>query len=132
MVDIHFSIAREWVQNVVYMSNDRNWSLFLLFYRHRRFFIRFCLFFVLIFNFFGFLSFVITTLDKFQFRSQVRPSQINVIISIGLKLRLYAVLIKKSCRINFLFVGRQDIINYWDFPSKISRDCHKRLVPKII
>ena len=28
-------------------------------------------------------------------------------------------------------MGRQDIVNYWDFPSKISRHCHNRLVPKI-
>ena len=28
-------------------------------------------------------------------------------------------------------MGRQDIANYWDFPSKISRNCHKRLVLKI-
>ena len=27
-------------------------------------------------------------------------------------------------------MGRQDIVNYWDFPSKTSRNCHKRLVPK--
>ena len=27
---------------------------------------------------------------------------------------------------------RQDIINNWDFRSKISRHCHKRLVPKIV
>ena len=26
----------------------------------------------------------------------------------------------------------QDIINFWDFPSKISRHCHKRLVQKIV
>ena len=26
----------------------------------------------------------------------------------------------------------QDIVNNWDFPSKISRHCHKRLVPKIV
>ena len=28
-------------------------------------------------------------------------------------------------------MGRQEIVNYWDFPSKISRNCHKSLVPKI-
>ena len=30
----------------------------------------------------------------------------------------------------FLFVGQQNIVNYWDFPSEISRNCHKRLVTK--
>ena len=33
---------------------------------------------------------------------------------------------------NFLFMRGQDIVNNWDFPSKISRHCHKRLVPKIV
>ena len=28
-------------------------------------------------------------------------------------------------------MGRQYIVNYWDFPSKISKNCHKSLVPKI-
>ena len=27
---------------------------------------------------------------------------------------------------------RQNIVYNWDFPSKISRHCHKRLVPKIV
>ena len=27
---------------------------------------------------------------------------------------------------------RQDIVNNWDFPSKISRHCHKRLAPKFV
>ena len=27
---------------------------------------------------------------------------------------------------------RQDIVNNWDFPSKISRHCHERLVPKLV
>ena len=26
----------------------------------------------------------------------------------------------------------QDVVNNWDFPSKISRHCHKRLVPKTV
>ena len=26
----------------------------------------------------------------------------------------------------------QDIVNNWDFPSKSSRHCHKRLVPKVV
>ena len=27
---------------------------------------------------------------------------------------------------------KQDIVKNWDFPSKISRHCHKKLVPKIV
>ena len=27
-------------------------------------------------------------------------------------------------------MGRQGIFNYWDFPSKISRKCHKKLAPE--
>ena len=85
-----------------------------------------------LFYFFGIVSFVTTTLDKFQFQSQVRLSQIKVIVPIRLKFKLYAVFIKWGSRIDFLFMGRLDIVNYWDFPSKIFRHCHKRLVPKIV
>ena len=109
------------------MSNERNWIVFL----GRLFLFCFCLFFVFLFYLFGIVSFVTTTLDKFQFQSQVRLSQINVIVSIRLKFKFYAVFIKWGCRIDFSFMGRQDIVNYWDFPSKISRNYHKRLVPKI-
>ena len=70
--------------------------------------------------------------DKFQFQSQVHLFQINVIVPIRLKFKIYAVSIEWGSRIDFLFMGRQDIVNYWDFPSKISRNCHRRLVPKII
>ena len=77
------------------------------------------------------LSLVTTTIDLFQFRSQLRLSQINEEIPIRLKLKLYAVFIKIVGRKNQSFVGRQDIVNYWDLPSKISRNCQKSLVPKI-
>ena len=88
IVDVQFIIGKDWLQNVVYMSNETNWS-FLLLVRRRRFFIRFCLFYMLFLNFFGIVRFVNTTLDKFQFQRQVGPSQINV--PIGLKFKLYAV-----------------------------------------
>ena len=70
------------------------------------------------------------TPDKRQFQSQVLLSQINVILPIRLKFKLYAVFIEWVCRIDFLFMGRQYIVNYWHSPSKISGNCHKRLGPK--
>ena len=124
--DVHFNIGKNWVENVVYMSNERNWSL--LFRRLFHFCFRFL--FVLLFYFFGIVSFVATTPDKFQFKSQVRLSPINLIVSIRLKFILYAVFIEWGGRIDFSFMGRQDIVNYWDSSSKISGNCHKRLIPK--
>ena len=61
----------------------------------------------------------------------MRLSQINVIIQIRLKIKLWAVFINWGSRINFLFVGQQDIVNNKNFPSTISRNYHKRLLPKI-
>ena len=109
------------------MSNERDWILLF-----RRLFL-FCFgsFFVLLFYFLGILNFVTTTPDKFQFQSQVRLSQINLLACFRLKFKLYAVFNEWGSSINFLFMGRQDIVNYWDFPSKVSTNCHKRLVPKI-
>ena len=121
------TLQKNWVQIVVYMSKERNW-----FFVRRLFLFCFCLFFVFLFYFFGIVCFVTTTPDKFQFQSQVRLSRINVIVPIRLKFKLYAVFIEWSSRIDFLFMGRQDIVNYWDFLSKFSRHCHKRLVPKIV
>ena len=51
---------------------------------------------------------------------------------IRLKFKLYAVFNTWSSWLNFLFMRGQDIVNNWDFPSKISRHCYKRLVPKIV
>ena len=42
----------------------------------------------------------------------------------------FAVFIQWGSWIVFLFVRRQDIVNQWDFPSKIPRNCHRRLVPE--
>ena len=112
------------MQNVVYMSNERNWSIFVVL-RRRRFHIRFSLLFVLLFYFFGVVSSVTTTLDKFQFQSQKRLSQINVVVTIRLKFKLYAVFIEWGSRIVFVFVGRQDIVNYWDFPPKFPQSTTK-------
>ena len=87
IVDVHLDIGKKWVQYVVYMSNERNWIVFL----RRLFLFYFCLFFVLLFYLFGIVSFVTTTLEKFQFQSQVRLSQIKVTVPIRLKSKLYRV-----------------------------------------
>ena len=117
------------VQNVVYIRNTRNWNLLLLL--RRRILIRFCLFFVLFPKFSGFVSFVTTALDKFQFQSQVRLSQNSVLVLIRLQFKPNAVVIEIVFRINVFFMGRQDIVNYWDFPSKIFRNCHRTVLPQI-
>ena len=111
------------------MNSERNCSFLFLLQRHRLF-IRPGLFFLLFFSFFGHVSFVTTTHDNIQFHSQVRLSQINVVSKICLKFKLYAALIECG-RVYILFLGRQDIVNYWDFPSSVSRDCHKSLILKI-
>ena len=49
-----------------------------------------------------------------------------------IKFKLYAVFVKWGSWINFLFMRGQDIVNKWDFPSKIFRHCLKRLVSKIV
>ena len=116
IVDVHFNFGKMWVQNVVYISNERNWGLLLL---RRLFFICFYHFFVLLFYFFAIVSFATTTPDKFQFQSQVRLSQSNVKVPICWKFKLYAVFNGWGSGIDFLFMGQQDIVNYWDFLSKI-------------
>ena len=86
--------------------------------------------FVLLFLFFTLECIVTTSFDKFELQCQKRLSQVNVILPIGLKFKLYAAFIKWGSWINFLFMRGQDIVDNWDFPSKISRHCHKRLAPK--
>ena len=75
------------MQNVVWKSNERKWGLIELPYL----LIRFCLFFLLLFNFFDIVSFVAKNLNKRHFQSQRRPSQINVVDLIGLKFKLFAI-----------------------------------------
>ena len=48
----------------------------------------------------------------------------------NMKFKLNALFIVWGKRISFLFVGRQDIINYCNYSSEFFRNCHKRLVPK--
>ena len=47
IVDVHFNTGKDWVQKVVYMSNERNWGLLL---SRRLFFICFYLIFELLFS----------------------------------------------------------------------------------
>ena len=115
----------------VYIDNS---SCFFLF----SFVICFCfsenngLIYVLLFLFFTLVCIVTTSFDKLEIQCQKRLSQINVIVPIQLKFKFYAVFINCGRWINFLFMRRQNIVNNWDFPSKISRHCHKMLVPKIV
>ena len=88
--------------------------------------------FVLLFLFLTLVCIVTTSFDKFELQCQKRQSQINVIVPIRFKFKLYAVFIKWGSWISFLFMRVQDIVNNWDFPSNISRHCYKRLVPKIV
>ena len=90
-------LERNWVENVVYMSNERDWSPFF----RRLLLFHFGFFSVLLFYFFDIVSFVTTNPAKFQFQSQVRQSQINVIFSVRLKIKLHAVFIEWGSRIDF-------------------------------
>ena len=77
------------------------------------------------FQFCAIVIFVTVTLDKFRLQSQIRLSQINIVVTTRLKFKVYENFIDNEwcCRINFLFVGQQDNVNYWDLPYKISRNC---------
>ena len=86
--------------------------------------------FVLLFLFLTLVCILATSFDKFELQCQKRLSQIKVKVPIRFKFKLYVVFLKWSLWKNFLFMRGQDIVNNWDFLSKISRYCHKRLVPK--
>ena len=89
-------------------------------------------FYLLLFSrLFGIVSFVTKALDEFQFQSQGRLSEISKVVAIRLKFNFNAVFIEWGNWITLFFVGRQDIVHNWDFPSKFSKNCHKRLVLKI-
>ena len=80
------------------MSNERNWNRLFLRWG-RRFRVRFSFFSVLLFNFFGIVGSVTPTFDKFQLRSQVRLSQINVVITIRLNFKLNAAFFEWAGRV---------------------------------
>ena len=73
IVDLHFNIGHNWVQNCIQLSNERNWSLLLFLC----FLIHFCIFLALFLVFSGIVYFVTTTNKKFQFQSEARQSQIK-------------------------------------------------------
>ena len=111
------------MQYVVYIGNSSHFFLFFFviacFSENKR------LIFVLLFRFLTLECLVSTSFDKFELQCQKRLSHINVIVTIRLKFKLYAVFIKRGSLIIFLFMRGQDIGNNWDFPSKIFRHCHK-------
>ena len=89
IVDRNPNIGQNVVQNVVYKSNEGNWCLLVVTISSSAFAA-----FFLLFNFSDLWSFVTTTLDNIRSQSQVSLSQINVILRIRLKFKLYAVPIK--------------------------------------
>ena len=127
-VNVHFNIWENWMHYFDYIGNSSNF--FFLFFTFSWFSEYNRLIIVLLFLFLTLVCLVTTSFDKFELQCQKR--HINVIVPIRLQFKLYAVFIKWSSWINFLFMRRQDIVNNWDFPSKISRHCHKRLVPKSV
>ena len=130
IVNVHFNIWNYWKLYVVNIGNSS--YFFLLFVICSRFSENNRLIFVLLFLFLILVCMVTTTLDKFELQCQKRLSQINVIVPISLKFKLYAVFIKWDSWMHFLFMRRQNVVNNWDFPSKTSRHCHKKLVPKTV
>ena len=78
---------------------------------------------------FGIVNFVTRPFINLTPNQEI-ASQINVIVSNVWNLKLYVVFMHSVSRIIFLFFGQQDIVNYWDSTSKMSRTWNKRLVPK--
>ena len=74
VAQVFFNTGKHWVQNVVYMNNERNWSLFFLLL------FLFCFYFYSLFVlfFFRIVNFMTKTLDNFQFQSLVRVSQFTI------------------------------------------------------
>ena len=62
-------MQKNWVQIFIYMSNERNWSVY--FPLRRRIPMHFRFFLALFVIFSGIVSFITTTFDKFQFQSHV-------------------------------------------------------------
>ena len=125
IVNVHFNIWKNWMHYVVYIGNSSYFFVISCFSGNNR------LIFVLLFSL-TLVCIVTTSFDKFELLCQKRLSQIYVILPMRLKFKLYAVFIKSGSWINFLFMPEQDVVKFWDFPSKISRHYHKRLVPKFV
>ena len=67
----------------------------------------------------------------FSFKAKKNLSQMNEALPIGLKFKRYAGFNEWGIRM-MTFCGRQNIINIWHFPYKISRCGHKSLVQKAV
>ena len=128
IVNVHFNIWKNWMHYVVHIGNSSDFFFVVCscFSKYNR------LIFVLLFLFLTLVWIVTTSFDKFELQCQKSLSLVNGVVPIRLKFELYAGFVKWGSWINFLFMRGQDIVNTWDFSSKISRHCHKRLVPKIV
>ena len=82
--------------------------------------------------YFGTVSFVTMTLDNFLFQNQVRLPQTSVKVPGRLKFKRYEVFVERGSMKKFLFVERQDIVNYWDFPPTFSKTATKRWYQKLL
>ena len=129
IVNVHFHIWKYWTHYVAYKGNSSYFFFFVVcscFSKNNR------LVLVLLFLFLTLLCIVTTSFDKFELQFQKRLSEINVKVPIRLNFKLFAVFIQWGSWIILLFMRGQDIVNNWDFASKISRHCHKRLELKIV
>ena len=130
IVIVHFHIWKKWMQYVVCIGNSSYFFLFFFvicsfFSGNNR------LIFLLRYLSLTLVCIVTTSFDKLKLQCRKKLSQIKVRVPIRMKFKLYAILIKWGKWKNFLFLRGQDIVNNRDYPSKICRHCHKRLVPKI-
>ena len=69
--------------------------------------------------------------DQFNFQSQEGLFQINEGIR-SVRIQKSMQVIRRVIGLNCLFVGRKDIVKYWDFPHKISKNCQKSSIVKIV
>ena len=87
---------------------------------------------VLLFLFFTLECIVATSFDKFELQCQKRLSQVNVIVPVRLKFKLYAVFIQRDSWIIVLFMRGQDIVNNWAFPPRFPDTATKGWYRKLL
>ena len=131
IVNVDFNIWKNWTHYVVYIGNSSYFFLLVIacFSENNRFI------FVLLFLFLTLVCIVTNVLWQIwasmpkktvsNHCNSFDPFEIQTLCSLQ-------TLCKWGSWINFLFMRGQDIVNNWDFPCKVSRHCHKRLVPKIV
>ena len=102
IVNVHFLIWNYWMNYVVYIGNSSYFFFFVIACsgKNNR------LIFVFLFLFLTLVCIATTSFDKVELQCQKRLSQINVIVPIRLKFKLYALFIKWSNWIKFLFMYR--------------------------